>query len=126
MDRADLFTLEDQLASRLTQSLFGDQVAVAGRRYRPVAEAHRLVTLGRYHSNRWIADGQRKAIEYAEQAIAVDPKYADAHALKAEAWLRLDISFRCLRAKPIRRPRIPRKPHSDSTRCRRMHITPWP
>jgi len=82
--RADLFTLEDELSARFARSLFGQSVA-AGR-YQPKPEAHRLYTLGRYHRNRWTVAGQRKAIEYFEQAVAIDPGYAAAYALMSNSW----------------------------------------
>ncbi|MFN7919948.1 MAG: winged helix-turn-helix domain-containing protein [Bryobacteraceae bacterium] len=84
LEHADLFTLEDQISNRLAQSLFGQ--AAPASRYRPDPEAFRLVTLARYYRNRWTSAGQRKAIEVAEQALAIDPKYADAYAIEAGAW----------------------------------------
>jgi DNA-binding winged helix-turn-helix (wHTH) protein/TolB-like protein/tetratricopeptide (TPR) repeat protein len=87
----ELFRLEDQVSSRLAQSLFGESPDVS--RYRPSPEAHRLVTLARYFRNRWTSAGQRKALEHVEQAIALDPRYAEAHALKAEAWSLLGYFF---------------------------------
>lgn len=86
-----MFTLEDEISSRLARSLFGESLAVERRRPKP--EAHRLYLLGLYHRNRWTSAGERKAIEYAEQAIAVDPRYAEAHALKADAWSLLGYLF---------------------------------
>ncbi|MBM3737450.1 MAG: hypothetical protein FJW39_16845 [Acidobacteria bacterium] len=91
LERSDLFTLEDQLSSRLAHSFFGQPAE--SLRYRPNPEAHRLYTLGQYHRNRWNPAGQRKAIEYAEQAIALDPRYAAAHALKAQSWSQLGYFF---------------------------------
>lgn len=91
LSRADLFTLEDQLSARIAGSLSGESLRYSA--YRPSPEAHRLYTLGQYHRNRWSTAGNRKAIEYAEQAIAIDPRYAAAHALRAQAWSMLGYFF---------------------------------
>ncbi|MSV30348.1 MAG: hypothetical protein EXQ52_16640 [Bryobacterales bacterium] len=82
--RADLFTLEDEIAARFARSLFGEPVAAA--RYQPKPEAYQLYTFGRYHRNRWTTAGERKAIEYFEQAVAIDPGYAAAYAMMADSW----------------------------------------
>jgi DNA-binding winged helix-turn-helix (wHTH) protein/TolB-like protein/Tfp pilus assembly protein PilF len=89
--RADLFTLEDELAGRFARSLFGQSLA-AGR-YQPKSEAYRLYTLGRYHRSRWNGAGLRKAIEYFEQAVAIDPGYAAAYGLMANSWTLLGYFF---------------------------------
>lgn len=91
LQRSDLFTLEDELASRMIRSLFGDSVSAA--RYRPNPEAFRLYTIGQFYRNRWTPAGARKAVEYAGQAIAIDPKYASAHALLANSWTLLGYFF---------------------------------
>jgi DNA-binding winged helix-turn-helix (wHTH) protein/TolB-like protein/tetratricopeptide (TPR) repeat protein len=89
--RGDLFTLEDELATQFSRSLFGGPPTEG--RYQPKPEAHRLYTLGRYHRNRWNTAGQRKAIEYFEQAIAIDPGYAAAYAMMANSWILLGYLF---------------------------------
>jgi TolB-like protein/Tfp pilus assembly protein PilF len=42
--------------------------------------AHEACLKGRYHCNKMTADGLRKAIDYFERAIEVDPSYAPAYA----------------------------------------------
>ncbi len=91
LKRADLFTLEDELATRFLRSLFGTPSAMP--RYQPKPEAFRLYLLGKFHRNRWNSAGQRKAIEYFEQAVIIDPGYAAAHAANANAWSLLAYFF---------------------------------
>jgi DNA-binding winged helix-turn-helix (wHTH) protein/TolB-like protein/Tfp pilus assembly protein PilF len=91
LERADLFTLEDELSNRLVRSLFGEGISSA--RHRPKPEAFRLYTLGRHYRNRWSAASAQKAVEYAGQAIAIDHDYAAAHALLADAWSVLGYFF---------------------------------
>jgi TolB-like protein/Tfp pilus assembly protein PilF len=52
------------------------------------AEAYRLYLEARFHALLFTADGYRRAIELYQQAIAVDPSYAYAHAGLADAYRR--------------------------------------
>ena len=74
------------LAGWFAIALAGSGQALAAGRYQPKPEAYRLFTLGRYHRNRWTSAGQRKAIEYFEQAVTIDPGYAAAYGLMADSW----------------------------------------
>jgi len=49
-------------------------------------EAYRLYLLGQYHFNKWEPAEQDKAIRYFEQAIALNPQYAEAHAALAKVY----------------------------------------
>jgi TolB-like protein/Flp pilus assembly protein TadD len=54
-------------------------------------EAHELLLLGRYHAYRKNPESGRKAIEYLQQALAIDPNYAAAHASLADAYRLIEI-----------------------------------
>jgi serine/threonine-protein kinase len=62
-----------------------------GRRIDP--DAHQQYLLGRFHFNRGVEDGFRKAIPYYEQAITKDPNSAQAYAGLAEAYSALSSDF---------------------------------
>ena len=49
-------------------------------------EAHRLYLLGQYHHHRFDPEDMYKAIEYFQQAITLDPQYAQAHATLANVY----------------------------------------
>jgi serine/threonine-protein kinase len=49
-------------------------------------EAYELYMRGRYFREQATADGARKAIEYFDRALALDPNYAAAHAAVADAY----------------------------------------
>jgi DNA-binding winged helix-turn-helix (wHTH) protein/TolB-like protein len=91
LERANLFALEDELASRMARSLFG--AAPAGTPYRAKPEAHRLFMLGQHHRNRWTAASQRVAIDHFQKAVDLDPGYAMAHAYLADSWALLGYLF---------------------------------
>ena len=52
----------------------------------PSFEAYELYMRGRYFREQATADGARKAIEYFDRALALDPSYAAAHAAVADAY----------------------------------------
>ncbi len=61
----------------------GQQVAQAD------PQAYELLLKGRYSHSKSTEEGAKKAIEYFEQAIAIDPNYALAHAAMASSYLYL-------------------------------------
>jgi serine/threonine-protein kinase len=86
----DVFAVQDEITSRvvetITQSLqlglLRGQVPVASTRN---LEAYDLYLLGRHHWYQRTAAGMQRARELFEQAIALDPAYAPAHAGLADA-----------------------------------------
>lgn len=57
---------------------------------RPVdKDAHEAYLLGRFFRNSGTVEGLHKAIDYFQQAIALDSGYARPHAAMADTWLRL-------------------------------------
>jgi serine/threonine protein kinase/tetratricopeptide (TPR) repeat protein len=90
-DAADLFAVQEEIASTIVRTLRGGPLAAGpGRSPRHAANptAYALYLKGRYAWNQRTAEGVREAIRLFEAAIAEDPGYAlawsglaDAHAL---------------------------------------------
>jgi serine/threonine-protein kinase len=88
---ADILSLQEDIATeifdKLRVRLTGDDKKRVTKRYTDDAEAYQLYLKGRYYSNQGTIGGLKKAIEYLQQAVAKDPKYALAHAGLADAYL---------------------------------------
>jgi adenylate cyclase len=54
-------------------------------------QAHEAYLLGRYHASRANEQGWKRAIDYFERAIQLDPDYAAAYAALSDAWLQRGI-----------------------------------
>ena len=87
----DVFAVQDEISRAIVDTL---QLKLAGpaRQSRPASanvEAYDLYLQGRYHWSRWRSEGAERAIEYFQQAIQKDPKYAAAYSGLADsyAWL---------------------------------------
>src|SRR5207237_2325247 len=80
----DILAVQDEIAGeifdRLRLRLTGEDKKRATKRYTDDAEAYQLYLKGRYYWNKSTIAGFKKAIEYFQQAIAKDPRYALAHA----------------------------------------------
>src|SRR5262249_39011151 len=76
-------TIADTLQAKLSGS---EQHAIAARPTEN-AEAHQLYLKGRFFWNKRTGDDLKKAIDYFNQAIAADPKYALAYAGLADAYV---------------------------------------
>src|SRR5262249_8145110 len=72
---------------KLRVRLTGDDRKRATKRYTEDAEAYQLYLKGRFYWNQGTIAGYKKAIEYMQQAVAKDPKYALAHAGLADSYL---------------------------------------
>src|SRR5262249_37227146 len=88
---ADILSLQDDIATeifdKLRVRLTGDDRKRATKRYTEDAEAYQLYLKGRFYWNQGTIAGYKKAIEYMQQAVAKDPKYALAHAGLADSYL---------------------------------------
>ena len=87
----DVFTVQDEISKSIVNTL-QLRLAASTRTARSVPEnleTYDLYLQGRYHWGRWRSEGAENAIQYFEQAIAKDPKYAAAYAGLADsyAWL---------------------------------------
>jgi len=89
----DIFTIQDEISNeisgKLRLQLTRAEKKKLTRRHTQDPEAYRLYLQGRHHWNRWTEDGFYKAIEYFEQAVAKDPRYALAYTGLAESYVLL-------------------------------------
>ncbi len=87
---AGLLQMEDRLSERvasvLALKLSGGERERLARHDTDNAEAHQLYLKGRYHWNRRTAEGLKKASDYFQQALALDPTYALAYAGLSDAY----------------------------------------
>jgi serine/threonine-protein kinase len=74
------------VVNALEVTLRGPERSAVAKRDTENAEAHQLYLHGRFHVNKFTADGLRVGVEYLNQAIAADPNYALAHAGLADAY----------------------------------------
>ncbi|HTM26929.1 MAG TPA: protein kinase [Vicinamibacterales bacterium] len=90
---ADLLAVQDEIAGdifdKLSLRLTGEEKKRATKRYTDNAEAYQLYLKGRFYWNQGTIGGWKKSIEYLQQAIAKDPRYALAHAGLADSYLSL-------------------------------------
>jgi eukaryotic-like serine/threonine-protein kinase len=87
---ADIFAVEEEIAHEIAEKLklklsSREQRRMA-KRYPENTEAYQLYLKGRYYWNKWTAEGTKRAIDYFQQAIAVDPGYALAYAGLADCY----------------------------------------
>lgn len=89
----DVFAIQEGIAQAVGEAL---RVRLASgqkqrlvKRYTDNPEAYRLYLQGRYHFHRPDPEEQKVAIEYFEQSLALDPRYAPALAGMSEAYFRL-------------------------------------
>lgn len=87
----NIFALQDSISERvaaeLPLNLSREEKARLSRHYTENTEAFQLYLKGRYFWNKRTAEGLKKAIEYFNQAIAIDPRYAQAYAGLADSYL---------------------------------------
>ncbi len=91
--RTDLLAVQEEIAEEILDTLqpriSGEERRRVTRRYTDNAEAFQLYLQGRYHWNKGTIDGYKRAIDYFQQAIGKDPKYALAYAGLADSYLLL-------------------------------------
>jgi serine/threonine protein kinase/tetratricopeptide (TPR) repeat protein len=81
--------IQEEITREITRQLkltLTGEVARPGRPPTTSPAAHQAYLNGLYYWNRWTADGFRKAIEYFEQAIKEDPRYALGYAGLADSF----------------------------------------
>jgi len=78
-----VFSIQDsisqQVARALVPTLTGAEQRQLAKRYTDNTEAYNLYLTGRFFWNRFNEEGLKKAIDYFNQAIAIDPNYALAY-----------------------------------------------
>jgi len=80
---ADIFTIQDDIAKHVVGEI---EITLRGAYPRSVPvdpEAYRLYLLGKYHFNKYEFP---KALQYFQQAIALDPQYAQVHLYTASCY----------------------------------------
>jgi TolB-like protein/predicted Ser/Thr protein kinase len=75
-DLTDVFAIQDEIGRAISEAL---KVRLAPRTQVVNIEAWQLCLKGEYHRLRYTPESLAKAKEYFEQAIAIEPNYADAH-----------------------------------------------
>src|SRR6266480_1828908 len=87
---ADIFSVQDSISQRLVRALVpqltGEEQRRLAKRYTQNVEAYNLYLKGRFFWNKFDEDGLKKAIDYFNQAIAIDPDYAPAYTGLANAY----------------------------------------
>ncbi|HYO63436.1 MAG TPA: tetratricopeptide repeat protein, partial [Pyrinomonadaceae bacterium] len=87
---SDILALQDEIARDISDNLrtrlTGEAPPVV-KQHTQNTEAYRLYLQGRFHENKETHEGVRKAVEHFNQAIALDPNYALAHAGLANAYV---------------------------------------
>ena len=89
-DLSSVFRIQDEISDAIVGTLRSrlGTATPAVRRTTPVsAEAHDCYLKARYFWNKATPEDVAKGIKYFEQAIALDPGYAAAHAGLADAWV---------------------------------------
>jgi serine/threonine-protein kinase len=85
----DIFAVESEIARTVAETLRAKLTGTAERvlTSRPTEnpEAHQLYLKGRFYGNKRTAKDAQRSMEYYQQAVAIDPKYALAYAGLAES-----------------------------------------
>ena len=80
----DIFDVQDEIAlavvDALKLKLFGDEKKILVNRYTDNTEVYELYLKGRFHYHKYTVEGWLKAVEFFEQAIAIEPDYAAVYA----------------------------------------------
>jgi TolB-like protein/Tfp pilus assembly protein PilF len=84
-DLADVFAVQDEVVARIVEALVGKLAASNLRNRKPPksVEAYDLCVRGRFLYQRAMAEEGKEARRLFEEAIALDPDYAEAHAFLA-------------------------------------------
>jgi DNA-binding winged helix-turn-helix (wHTH) protein/TolB-like protein len=90
----DIFQLEDSLSAKVLNSLLvtldHEETQGLQRRYTNNQQAYETFLKAHFFMNKLNAADIEKSIEYFQQAIALDPKYAMAYAGLSDSYMRLD------------------------------------
>ena len=90
---ADILAVQDEISSEIFEKLrvrlTGEEKRKAIKRYTENADAYQLYLKGRFYWNQGTVAGLKQSIEYLQQAITKDPKYALAYAGLADSYLSL-------------------------------------
>jgi TolB-like protein/lipopolysaccharide biosynthesis regulator YciM len=91
----DIFDIQDEISLAIVEALkvklLGAQKAAVLKRHTDNTEAYQLYLKGRFFVNQRTSQSLQKAIEYFNQAIAVDPGYALGYAGLTDAYMVLGV-----------------------------------
>ncbi|MFY9554823.1 MAG: protein kinase [Blastocatellia bacterium] len=87
-----------QISEKLRVKLTGDEQKLLAKRYTENAEAYQLYLKGRYFWNKRSAEGMKKSLEYFQQAVDLDPRFALAYTGIADSHNYLGYSIISARA----------------------------
>jgi serine/threonine protein kinase/tetratricopeptide (TPR) repeat protein len=100
----DLLAIQEQISREISEKLrlqlTGEQMQRAARRPTEDSEAYRLYLQGRYQWNKRTLEGMQQSIDYFQQAIQKDPRYALAYAGQADSYALL-ADFNVLPAREV-------------------------
>jgi DNA-binding winged helix-turn-helix (wHTH) protein/TolB-like protein/Tfp pilus assembly protein PilF len=89
----DIFALQDSISERVASSLASEltreERKLLAKQYTYNIEAYQLYMRGRYFWNRRTEEGFKKARDYFQQAVQMDPDYALAHVGLADCYIGL-------------------------------------
>ncbi|MEK6409303.1 MAG: protein kinase [Acidobacteriota bacterium] len=78
-----------EISEKLRMTLTGSDREILGRQRTDSAEAYQAYLKGRYHWNKRNEEGLKKGIEFFQQAISIDSKYALAYTGIADCYILL-------------------------------------
>jgi serine/threonine protein kinase/tetratricopeptide (TPR) repeat protein len=87
---AEASALHDEIAREITGRLrlrTGEAPPSSRKRYRENAEAYQAYLKGRHYAYQYSPETSRRAVEYLQQAVQLDPGYAPAYAALAEVHI---------------------------------------
>jgi TolB-like protein len=80
----DVFNIQDEITLAIVDALkvklLGREKTAMLKRYTDNIEAYEYYLKGRYHFNKFMVEGWKRAIEYFEEATRIEPEYAPAYA----------------------------------------------
>jgi len=105
--RSDILSVQEEIARKISEGLrlklSGEEMKQLAKQSTENTEAYLLYSLGRYQSNKNTKEGFEKSIEYYEQAIKTDPKYALAYVGLSEAYHQLEFRGFWLPSEAVRK-----------------------
>ena len=91
----DLFAIQDQIAQQaataVTECLREQASAPSHKSQVSRSIAHTLYLKARYCWQKWVPEASRQALQYLDEAVALDPRHARSHAWRSAAWSTLGI-----------------------------------
>jgi eukaryotic-like serine/threonine-protein kinase len=117
---ADLIAIQEQISLEISQKLSvklgGEEKRLMARGSTQDTEAYQLYLQGRYYWNKRTLEGLQQSIDYFQQAIRKDPRYALAYAGQADAYA-LVADFNVLSASEV-------MPQVKSTAAKALELDP--